>query len=293
MLFNAITSTGSAEGLAVSSLVVYDIYRPYINPNATGKQILYLSKAVVVIFGVSMGALAVVLNIIGLSLDFVYLFMGILIGSAVVPLWNMLMWSKANAVGAVTAAWGGMALALATWIIVALAQDGELNLTTLGKNEPMLAGNVVALGSSAVIHTVFSLLKPQNYDFKSMMNIEVLDGHDEVMESIQKGAGECDLEHAKQWILRWGVGFSLFVILVFPVLCLLAGVFSQGFFSFWVFLSLIWGFGAAGAIICLPIFESKEAITGIVGTLFGWNNKGMLQPSEVNSESDDSVSASG
>merc|ERR1719409_983552 len=40
MLFMAITSTGSAEGIAVSSLVAYDIYRTYINPAATGKKIL-------------------------------------------------------------------------------------------------------------------------------------------------------------------------------------------------------------------------------------------------------------
>lgn len=59
MLFSAITSTGSAEGLAVSSLVVYDIYKTYINPDATDRQILMLSKFVIVAFGSSMGALAV------------------------------------------------------------------------------------------------------------------------------------------------------------------------------------------------------------------------------------------
>merc|ERR1712190_591846 len=42
MLFMAITSTGSAEGIAVSSLVVYDIYKAYINPKCTGPQALLL-----------------------------------------------------------------------------------------------------------------------------------------------------------------------------------------------------------------------------------------------------------
>lgn len=36
MLFMAVTSSGSAELVAVSSLFTYDIYRTYINPNATG-----------------------------------------------------------------------------------------------------------------------------------------------------------------------------------------------------------------------------------------------------------------
>lgn len=39
MLFMAVTSTGSAEQIAVSSLFAYDVYREYINRNATGKDV--------------------------------------------------------------------------------------------------------------------------------------------------------------------------------------------------------------------------------------------------------------
>ena len=39
MLFMAVTSTGSAEQIAVSSLFAYDVYREYINKNATGKDV--------------------------------------------------------------------------------------------------------------------------------------------------------------------------------------------------------------------------------------------------------------
>lgn len=97
MLFMAITSTGSAEGIAVSSLVTYDIYKTYINPKCTGQQALFISKVVVVVFGLLMGGLGVALNYMGLNLGWVYQFMGNAIGSAVVPLWNLLMWKKANA----------------------------------------------------------------------------------------------------------------------------------------------------------------------------------------------------
>merc|ERR1719324_1894813 len=167
MLFMAITSTGSAEGIAVSSLVAYDIYKTYINKAATGKQILFVSKVVIVVFGGAMGGLSIILNVIGLNLGWVYLFMGIVIGSAVIPLWNMLMWKNANAAGAVCAAWGGQILGLVTWMIAASSQSGEISIDTLGKNEPMLAGNIVAIGSSGLIHALFSLAKPQNYDYKT------------------------------------------------------------------------------------------------------------------------------
>merc|ERR1719215_1258914 len=54
MLFMAITSTGSAESIAVSSLVAYDIYKVYINPKATGNQILWVSRLIVLAFGLTM-----------------------------------------------------------------------------------------------------------------------------------------------------------------------------------------------------------------------------------------------
>ena len=112
MLFMAIVSTGSAESIAVSSLVAYDIYRQYMNPEATGDQILFVSRVVIVAFGLIMGCFSIILFEIGLNLGWVYLFMGVVIGSAVVPLWNMMTWKKASGTGAVIAAWSGLGLAL-------------------------------------------------------------------------------------------------------------------------------------------------------------------------------------
>ena len=59
MLFMAIVSTGSAESIAVSSLVAYDIYREYINPDATGADILKVSRIIVVAYGLFMGAFSI------------------------------------------------------------------------------------------------------------------------------------------------------------------------------------------------------------------------------------------
>jgi urea-proton symporter len=81
MLFMAIVSTGSAESIAVSSLVAYDIYREYINPEATGDDILRVSRYVIVLFGIFMGCFSILLAEIGLNLGWVYLFMGVMIGT--------------------------------------------------------------------------------------------------------------------------------------------------------------------------------------------------------------------
>merc|ERR1712039_407671 len=79
-------------------------------------------------------------------------------------------------------------------------------------------------------------------------------------------------EQAKRWIIKRGFGFSAIVIIAWPLLCLAAGVFSEGFFSFWVFISLVWGFAAAAVVICLPIWESRASLSRVAHALLGWTS---------------------
>jgi len=273
MLFMAITSTGSAEGIAVSSLVAYDVYRTYIRPSASGREIVIVSQVVIVVFGGSMGALSVALNRMGLNLGWVYMFMGTAIGSAVVPLWNLLMWKDANAIGAVVGAWGGMIMAVTTWICVAAAQSGEVTVDTLGKLEPNLAGNIVAIVSSGLIHVVLSLIWPQNYDFASMREIKML-------EDDRSGLDEADyddsvLDTAKAWVQKWGWGFTVIMVVIWPVLSIPAGVFSRDYWAMWVFISLAWAFVASFVIISLPLYEARDTFYGVLAAVVG--RKGALE----------------
>jgi urea-proton symporter len=107
-----------------------------------------------VFFGVFMGFLSLILDEIGLSLGFVYLMMGIFIGSAVMPISFVLTWDKANATGAVCGAITGLILGLVTWIATASGLEGKVNIDTLGMNYPMLAGNVVAIRSRPRRHVL-------------------------------------------------------------------------------------------------------------------------------------------
>ena len=163
MLFMAIVSTGSAESIAVSSLIAYDIYREYINPEATGEQILFVSRVVIVGFGLFMGVFSIILFELGLNLGWVYLFMGVVIGSAVIPLWNMMTWKKASGTGAIVAAWSGLVLAVIGWLVAAQVQSGSISVDTLGTNEVMLSGNLIAILSSGFIHFVWSMFIDPQY----------------------------------------------------------------------------------------------------------------------------------
>jgi SSS family transporter len=260
MLFMAIVSTGSAESIAVSSLVSYDIYREYFNPEATGEDILKVSRIVIVVFGLFMGAFSILLDAIGLGLGWVYLFMGIIIGSAVIPLWNLMTWDKASGKGAVIAAWTGLVLSVSSWLIAAKITGGEVTVATLGTDQVMLSGNLVAILSSGFIHYVYSkFIDPQEYDFSQLdAQIKLVENDTSGLEAEQQDPDE--LRRAHRWITRRGYILTVVLIIVWPLLSIPAKVFSKDYFAFWVLLSIVWGFGAAITITILPIAESQSEI---------------------------------
>jgi SSS family transporter len=260
MLFMAIVSTGSAESIAVSSLVSYDIYREYFNPEATGEDILKVSRIVIVVFGLFMGAFSILLDAIGLGLGWVYLFMGIIIGSAVIPLWNLMTWDKASGKGAVIAAWTGLILSVSSWLIAAKITGGEVTVATLGTDQVMLSGNLVAILSSGFIHYVYSkFIDPQDYDFSQLDGqIKLVENDTSGLEAEQQDPDE--LRRAHRWITRRGYILTVVLIIVWPLLSIPAKVFSKDYFAFWVLLSIVWGFGAAITITILPIAESQSEI---------------------------------
>lgn len=78
---------------------------------------LQVSRYTVFIFGALMGVLSIILNEIGLNLGWVYLFMGVVIGSAVVPVSMVLTWKKATAKGAIAGALLGQICAIIAWLV--------------------------------------------------------------------------------------------------------------------------------------------------------------------------------
>ncbi|KAL0312349.1 UNVERIFIED_CONTAM: Urea-proton symporter DUR3 [Sesamum radiatum] len=221
MLFMAVTSAGSSELIAVSSLCTYDIYRTYINPDASGKQILKVSRIVVLVFGCLMGILAVILNKAGVSLGWMYLAMGVFIGSAVLPIAFMLLWRKANATGAILGTVTGCLLGIITWLTVTKVEYGRVNLDTTGRNAPMLAGNLVSILVGGAVHAGCSYIWPQDYDWETTKQITVVEK--EKSELSADEFKEEKLIRAKRWIVKWGVGFTLVIVVLWPILTLPAG----------------------------------------------------------------------
>ncbi|KAG5249116.1 urea-proton symporter DUR [Salix suchowensis] len=279
MLFMAVTSAGSSELIAVSSLCTYDIYRTYINPDASGKKILKVSRAVVLGFGCFMGLLAVILNKAGVSLGWMYLAMGILIGSAVLPIAFMLLWRKANAIGAILGAIIGCVLGVITWLVVTKVEYGRINLDTTGRNAPMLAGNLVSILTGGAIHAVCSFLWPQDYDWDTTKKITMVEKENSELPADE--FKEEKLTKAKAWIIKWGVGFTVVIVILWPLLTLPAGEFGLGYFTFWAVIAIVWGTVGSAVIIALPLMESWETIQSVCLGMFT-NDRLMEKVEEMN-----------
>jgi len=270
MLFMAVTSAGSAELIAVSSLLTYDVYRTYKNPAATGKQLLKFSRATIVVFGLGMGTLAGILLGMGLSLGFVYLAMGILIGSAVIPIALTITWSKTSRGGAVAGALIGVILALITWTSIAAAESptGTVDIASLGGAFPMLFGNVVAILSSGFICVVVSLAQNKKYDWKDLnpkMVIVEADMTEEVKANIAQAAvDEATLKKAFKFSLKGGGILTIVTIILWPMPLYFSGyVFDIGFYGFWVSIAIVWVSVAAFTIICMPIYEARHGFAKV------------------------------
>ena len=271
MLFMAVTSAGSAELIAVSSLITYDVYRTYKNPNATGKQLLKVSRGVIVAFGLGMGALAVVLLGMGLSLGFVYLAMGILIGSAVIPIALTIIWNRTTRAGAVAGALIGVCLSLTTWTSVAASEaDGVIDIASLGGAFPMLYGNVVAILSSGLICIVISLAQNKKYDWKQLdqhmsLVTDDMEQHEiTATEVAKREQDEEQLTKAFKFSVRGGGLLTLIVIIFWPMPLYFSGfVFDFGFYGLWVGIAIAWVSAAAAIIIFMPIVEARKGFAEV------------------------------
>jgi uncharacterized membrane protein len=341
-LFMAITSTGSAEIIAVSSILTYDIYYEYINPelkqrraflrklfdeqissvlspegmvptssvqavldklvaagffdsapssqevarlaagingfttpdmqisaadlyaslnravssnNVEGKILLRVSKFFTAIFAVFMGFLAVFLQTLDFSLGWVYMSMGVIIGSAVGPASLTILMETANGVAIGAGAVGGLALGIIGWVLKANDDLGEVTYSTLGTDWPWVVGNLCAILGGFLIAMVGSLAMPDK-DFKW----EMLNDRIPLVDDIEPPKADDESDARLQVHVKIAIIASVVLTFVLLVLWPLpmhggAGVFSEGGFGIWVVLEILWALIGGIVIIILPAVE--------------------------------------
>jgi len=284
LVFMAVTSASSAELIAVSSIFTYDGYQTYMNPQATGKQLIFMSHICVIGFGVAMAAFSTGLYYIGVSMGYLYLLMGVIVSSAVLPAALTLLWRKQNKWAATLSPILGLACSLTAWLVTTKVQYGEITVATSGKNNPMLAGNVVALLSPCIFVPIFTFaFGADNYDYQSMALIRKGDDHDiadsegialELIPGEGATAATAEEEAAK---LNRAARISR-IMTVLMTLCMLVlwpmplygseYIFSKKFFTGWVTVGIMWLFFSAVCVGLFPIWEGRETLVHTTASIF-------------------------
>ncbi len=260
ILFTAVTSAGSAELISVSSLVTYDIYRTYVKPSSTGRGLMRISRLSIVLFGMGMGLLALLLLQVGVSLQYVYLAMGILIGSAVVPVALAVVWKKTSKVAATAGALIGLACGVASWFGTAYMLSGEVSVRSTSQDIPLLVGNVVSILVGAAIVLIGSSIRPEYFDFSLMkQKIVTVDGR---IKGLFEKENEEYLKKSSKFGYKIAIALTLVLVVAWPMPLYLSGyVFSQTTYFMWVGIAVAWAAIAAGVIVFMPLIESRAGIS--------------------------------
>ncbi|KAF2447621.1 Na+/solute symporter [Karstenula rhodostoma CBS 690.94] len=166
VLFMAVTSCASAELIAVSSLLTFDVYKAYIQPKATPQQLIFVSHIMICVFGVVMAVFACIWNVASIDLGWLFLVMGILIGGAVFPTAFAIVWKKQTRAGAISGCIIGLAAGLIAWFTTAYQYYGEITVATTGTEYATLAGCLASIMTGLIVTVVITYIKPDDFDWE-------------------------------------------------------------------------------------------------------------------------------
>ena len=212
--------------------------------------------------------------------------MGVIISSAVLPATLTLMWSKQNMIAATLAPILGLTSSLIAWLVTAKREFGVLTVASTGSNNPMLAGNVVALLSPLLYIPVLTYaFGPQNYDYASMAMIRLGDDDLKTPNTIHVGdspptpssetsqpdltdralamaQSESKALHRASLIAKSLTALMTICLLVlWPMPMYGSGyVFSKKFFTGWVVVGILWLFCSTFCVGLYPLWEGKGSM---------------------------------
>ncbi|KAH8900142.1 putative sodium/proline symporter [Thozetella sp. PMI_491] len=305
LVFMAVTSAMSSETVATTALLSYNLYKIYIKPEATGRQILVFSHWVTPGFALVSAGIAAGLNHAGFNVSLLTTASGIFVDSCIVPMACTIMWKKQSKLAVVGAPIIGSIAGLVAWFATAYTHFGEVTITTINQNLPLVAGNMMSLCAPIVLTPLLTYIKPENFDWE-IFKREIKAGDDEhitvdgqVVERSELAGYEEILaaqqahDEENERILLKARNRSIYVSLFLTLaLCILwpipmygsSYVFSKGFFKGWIIVLFFWAFIAAGTITLLPIWEGRNELLQLWRFITGKRGKADTTPVFVGEE---------
>jgi Na+/proline symporter len=262
-LSNLVATFAQEDG----SILIPDLYsavnKAVSSNNIEGKILLRVSKFFTGLFAVFMGFLAVFLLTIGLSLGHVYMSMGCIVGSAVGPAALTILMETANGKAIAAGAIGGFVLAMVGWTGQAATEFGEVKYGTIMSDWPWVVGNLCGILGGTAIAVIGSLIAPDKTFRWSMLNDRIALVDD--VEPAKDAKTENDDKLAVQVKIAVYASIILTIILLvlWPIpMHVSTGVLSEGGFSAWVAVEMIWAIVGAVIIIIMPAVELIRTFTG-------------------------------
>ncbi|ODV95006.1 hypothetical protein PACTADRAFT_50838 [Pachysolen tannophilus NRRL Y-2460] len=275
MLFMSVTSATSAELIAFSSVATYDIYRSYIKPDATGKELIRFTHLAVIGFSLFMAAISIVFNYIGVTVGWLLSFTGIILSPEVFAITMTLFWKKMSKWALIIGCPLGTLSGVACWLGTTAAYNNNLlDKDTLATNPASLVGNLVSLFSAPIYFVIISYLKPDEepFDF-TVYETAFIAGDDADTE--EKAAMKVSDEEKRKLKRLSYVCIVLNVILLFgayiilPVSYLGTGyTFSKPYFRQWIIIMMIWLVIAAAYIVIMPLYQGRHVMKELVNAIF-------------------------
>ncbi|KAK6075637.1 urea active transporter [Seiridium cupressi] len=298
IIFMAVTSTISAQVIAVSSIITFDIYRQYFNKAATDRDVIRWSHIGVIIFGLFSAAFSTALYYGNVDLGWTLYMLGVLTCPGILPTVFTILWKKQSKAAAVISPLLGMATGIAVWLGSAHAFSGEISVASTGQTLPCVYGTTASALSPGLYSVIISLIKPSNYKWEDFRNERLAFEQPSTTTANEKFPSHTELTSTysedKVRLRRWGRIASIWALATFfghwvlwPLPMYGSGyIFGKGFFEAWIIFSIIWVWGTMFIAGFFPILDGWKQLRAVYRGL-----KGSKQSNSDGSVSDTPQSA--
>ncbi|CAK7897357.1 urea active transporter [[Candida] anglica] len=301
IIYLAVTSTVSAQMISVSSIISFDIYKKYINPNAKNKQLIRVSHLGVIFFGLFSAGFSVMLHFAGVDMTWMSYFYSMLICPGVIPLVLTITWSRQTTLAAFVSPIVGMISGITVWLSTAYALYGEVTIVSTGEQLPCLYGSLTTVLLPGILSILISLtINPSKFDWAKFKEseivvideeatsteisegsssdldtpqIEKLEADTQVLEvdesDSEKQVSEDDKENERifslYYKLAYGstIGSLLLTWVAWPMPLYRDWIFSKTFFIGWTGMSVFWVYLAFVVVGLFPLWDGRHSLAKV------------------------------
>ncbi|KAF2018293.1 hypothetical protein BU24DRAFT_491277 [Aaosphaeria arxii CBS 175.79] len=273
--FMAVTSTLSAQVIAVSSIISFDMYRTYFNKNATDKDVIRWSHFGVIFFALFSSAFSTMLHYVGVDLGWTLYMLGVLTCPGIFPTTFTILWRRQSRAAAIISPLLGMVTGIAVWLGSAYALYGTVSIASTGATVPCVWGTVASAISPLPYSVIITLFKPEYFDWaefrKERLAFEVDDTQSTNERRTDIEINNEDVSESQSLLKRWGRIAAIWALATFlghwvlwPLPMYASKyVFGKGFFAAWLVISIIWLWGTLFIVGFYPIIDGRQQIVDV------------------------------